>query len=259
MALFHCEHRSTVLDQNICFNVILPEKCTTDIPTVFLLHGLGGDENDWLRFTAIERYAVKRGFAVVMPNGGKSFYCDMKHGGKYATYITRELLEYVRHVFPLSKKREKTFIAGLSMGGYGALKLALAESETFAACGALSGAVDIYARFLKGDRHDCGVAIWGENYLDIIPGSGDDPFALTKKLEEEGKPKPWIFQACGTEDKRYGENQSFRQFIQDRGYVYEYQEKPGGHTWDIWDHYIVKVLDFFLQYMEESAVEVNEI
>ena len=252
MALFCCEFKSVVLGQAAAFNVILPDRVTEDIPVVLLLHGLSGDQNEWLRYSSIERYANARGLAVVLPAANKSWYCDMKYGGKYATYITGELMEYVRRVFPITKKREKTFVAGLSMGGYGALKFALAESEKFAACGALSGALDIYERFLLGDRHEQGVQVWGENYLAELPGSIHDTYELAKRLEAAGKPKPWIFQACGTEDKRYRENQLFRRFIETRGYTYVYEERPGGHTWDIWDHYIPKVLDFFLRYMEEN-------
>ena len=139
------------------------------------------------------------------------------------------------------------------MGGYGALKIALAESDHFAACGALSGAVDIHARFALGNRHEDGVSIWGENYLDVIPGSVDDTYELTRRLEAEGRPKPWIYQACGTEDKRLHENHLFRDFIQSRGYVYEYFEGPGIHDWNFWNTHIVKALDFFQRYMNENT------
>jgi len=161
-------------------------------------------------------------------------------------------MEYTKKIFPLSKKREKNFVAGLSMGGYGALKIALAESDRFAACGAFSGAADIHARFALGDRHEQGVAIWGEDYLNVIPSSCDDTYELARRLEAEGRPKPWIYQSCGTEDKRLHENHLFRDFIQDRGYTYEYYEGPGQHNWDFWDVEIVKALDFFRNCMEKT-------
>lgn len=252
MALFQCTFRSQVLGCNAPFNVIIPEQCKEDIPVVLLLHGHSGNQDEWLRNTPIERYAKQYQVAMVMPNGQKSWFCDMKHGEKYYTYITQELMEYVRTIFPITKKREKTFVAGLSMGGYGALKIALAESDRFAACGALSGAVDIHARFALGNRHEDGVCIWGENYLDVIPGSVDDTYELTRRLESDGKPKPWIYQACGTEDKRLHENHLFRDFIQDRGYVYEYFEGPGKHDWFFWNTHIVKALDFFQRCMDEN-------
>ena len=190
MALFRCEFRSKVLELNAAFNVILPEACTTDAPVVYLLHGLSGDQDEWIRQTSIERYLNDRGMAAVMPAASKSWYCDMKHGLNYYTYITQELPRYVQSVFPISAKREKNFVAGLSMGGYGALKMALRESDKFAACASFSGAADIYERFALGDRHDQGVAIWGEDYLNAIKGSMDDTYELTRRLEAEGKPKP---------------------------------------------------------------------
>ena len=128
MAIFRCEYRSSALEATTCFNVILPEGCTEDIPTVWLLHGLSGNQDDWLRFSSIERYANERRLAIVMPYGGDSFFCDMKYGGRYYTHLADELPAYIRRVFPLSAKREKNFAAGLSMGAYGALKLVLDRS-----------------------------------------------------------------------------------------------------------------------------------
>ena len=253
MARFQCTFRSQVIGTDVSFNVVIPEQCKEDIPVVLLLHGRSGNHDEWLRNTPIERLAKIYGMAMVMPDGHGSWFCDMKYGNKYYTYITQELMEYVRTIFPITKKREKTFVAGLSMGGYGALKIALAESDQFAACGAFSGAVDIHARFALGNRHEDGISIWGENYLDVIPGSMDDTYELTRRLEAQGKPKPWIYQACGTEDKRLQENHLFRDFIQDRGYVYEYFEGPGRHNWDFWEVHIVKALDFFQRYMAENT------
>ena len=255
MAIFRCSFRSKVQSSTVCFNVVIPEGLTQDIPVVLLLHGLSGNQDSWLEGTPLEKIAAEKGFAMVLPDGRKSWYCDMKYGDQFFTYMVDELMDYVRAIFPVSKRREKTFVAGLSMGGYGALKMALARSEQFAACGALSGAVDILSRMQKGDKHDQCVAIWGEDYLNVIPGSPDDTFHLARQLEAAGKPKPWIYQACGTEDKRLGENHSFRDFIRDRGYVYEYYEGPGRHNWDFWNPEIRKTLDFFNRCMESHGAK----
>ena len=254
MAIFRCTFRSKLLGARVPFNLILPEDCGDDVPLVVLLHGLSGNQDDWMVNCPLDKLMGERKMAALLPDGQKSWFCDMKYGSPYATYIAEELIDYVRSVFPVTKAREKTFAAGLSMGGYGALKLTLRWPERFAACGALSGAADIYARFALGDRHDQGVAIWGEDYLSVIPGSQDDTYHLTRKLETENKPKPWIYQACGTEDKRLGENHLFRDFIRDRGFVYEYFEGPGRHNWDFWNQQIVPVLDFFVRCMEENGV-----
>lgn len=98
-------------------------------PVLYLLHGLSDDHTIWHRRTSIERYVSALGLAVVMPNVGKSFYTDMANGGNYFTFITEELPTLVQSYFPVSAKREDNFIAGLSMGGYGAFKVALSCPE----------------------------------------------------------------------------------------------------------------------------------
>jgi len=253
MALFRCSFRSKVMGTQMSFNLILPEGCTENVPLVLLLHGLGGDQDHWLLNCPLGKTLAARGMAALLPDGGTSWFCDMKYGGKYATYIGQELMDYVQAVFPVTKQRERTFAAGLSMGGYGALKLTLTHPDRFAGCGALSGAVDILARFQLGDRHEQGLAIWGEDYCAAIPDSPDDTYALARKLEQAGHPKPWIYQACGTEDERLRENHLFRDFIQDRGYVYEYYEGPGGHNWEFWNAQLPVTLDFFCRCMSENG------
>lgn len=255
MALFRCSFRSGVMGRQMEFNLVLPEGCAGDLPVVLLLHGLSGNQDQWLDNCRVQKLADQYRMAFVMADGAKSWYCDMKYGDPYCTHIRDELMDYVRSVFPVSKQREKTFAAGLSMGAYGALKMVLGAPEKFAACGALSGAVDIRARMSLGDKEGQCRAIWGEDYLDKIPGSPDDTYHLARQLEAAGQPKPWIYQACGTEDKRLGENHLFRDFIRDRGYVYEYFEGPGRHNWEFWNAQIIPALDFFVKCMEANGVQ----
>ena len=150
MALLELNYYSEALQSYTVVNVILPE-CPRKGPgvgmipagtyrTLYLLHGLHGNQNDWLRRTGIERYAEKYDLAVVMPGVNNSWYADTCYGAGYFTFITRELPEVCRGYFKgMSDKREDNFIAGLSMGGYGALKAALTCPETFGHCAALSG------------------------------------------------------------------------------------------------------------------------
>jgi len=258
MALFRCSYRSKVMEGNVSFNVIVPEQCIDDIPTVYLLHGIAGTEDDWIRFSAIERYAVENSIAVVMPAGAKSFYTDMKYGLKYYSFISGELMDYTRKMFRLSDKREKTFLAGLSMGGYGALKFALSLPDKYAACATISGVCDVAARFKGGAGNSiAAVAAWGEDYENTLPGSDDDNLELVRRFETNGKIKPWIFQACGTDDGLYENNISFKKYLEGRGFVTEYGECPGAHTWDVWDYFIPKVLEFFKRYMKENGIEEN--
>ncbi|MFD2881182.1 alpha/beta hydrolase [Paenibacillus rhizoplanae] len=160
MALIECKFYSEVLGLSTSMTVILPQQTTTQIgmsnvskgtlhPTLYLLHGLSDDDSIWLRRTSIERYVAEMGIAVVMPQVHRSFYTDMKAGGQYWTFISEELPALARSFFPLSPKREDNFVAGLSMGGYGAMKLGLRKPENWAAAASLSGALDMAHNYLN--------------------------------------------------------------------------------------------------------------
>ena len=151
MAHLRCDFFSEALSLSTSMTVLLPQRTTTQIgmegrtsdgppPVLYLLHGLSDDDTIWLRRTSIERYAAPLGLAVVMPQVHRSFYADQAYGGRYWTFLTEELPELVGSLFRVSDRREDTFVAGLSMGGYGALKWALRQPERFAAAASLSGA-----------------------------------------------------------------------------------------------------------------------
>ena len=145
MALIKVNFRSKVLLEETALNIILPEGCAEeDIPTVYLLHGMHGDHTLWCRKTNIERYAAERRMAIVMPDGENGFYTDMKYGKKHYSYVSEELVDY--RVFRLSRRRERTFVAGLSMGGYGAFRIALTKPEVYSAAVSLSGCLDILSK-----------------------------------------------------------------------------------------------------------------
>jgi putative tributyrin esterase len=139
---------SEVLGLNSRMIVMLPQPGAgaTGQPrhrVLYLLHGHSDDCTAWQRWTSIERYVEELNLAVIMPDAHLSFYTDMAHGGRYWTFISQELPALAQRIFPLSTDRADTFVAGLSMGGYGAFKLALAYPERFAAAASLSGALDI--------------------------------------------------------------------------------------------------------------------
>ena len=139
MALIHCHFASEVLGLNRSMDVILPhdlpprKAAGRKAPVLWLLHGLSDDHTAWQRRTSIERYASERGLAVVMPSVDRGFYTDMAAGPRWWTHVSEELPRLVAAMFPVSARREETFVAGLSMGGYGAFKLALRQPRRFAA------------------------------------------------------------------------------------------------------------------------------
>jgi putative tributyrin esterase len=253
LALIQCDFFSEVLGISTSMCVILPQNTHSQIgmngsankekyPTLYLLHGLSDDHTIWQRRTSIERYVSDMGIAVVMPNGGRSFYTDMKHGYKYFTFISEELPEIAKQFFPLSDKREDTFAAGLSMGGYGAFKLALSCPDKYAAAASLSGAVDMGSRVKNNEIEDTSELenIFGN--LNSIENSENDLFFLARNISASNGPKPKLYQCCGTEDFLYEDNINFKNFIEKTNLDYTYEEGPGIHEWKYWDDQIQKVL-----------------
>ena len=258
MALVQCNFFSETLKLCTTMNVILPQRTEAQIglqgnvtgaahPTLFLLHGLSDDHSIWLRRTSIERYVAPLGLAVVMPAVHRSFYADMKHGGHYWTFISREVPAVAREFFRLSDRREDTFVAGLSMGGFGAFKLALNCPEQFCAAASLSGAVRtrIADQFdpRNSDRLPEVQDAFGS--VDEMRGTEDDLVHTARQLAASDRPRPKLYQCCGGDDFLLDHNHDFRDFIQPLGFDYTYEEDPGeAHEWGYWDTKIRRVLDW---------------
>lgn len=246
LTTMQCHFRAQTLGYDTDINVLIPGEPKEDIPVLYLLHGMHGDYTSWLNGSAIGKYARMRKIAVVMPSAANSFYCNMKYGQRYYDYVTEELPAFLARMFPcLTTKREKTFIAGLSMGGYGALKLALRNPHRYAAAASLSGCLDLAGRmgYDEVKWQDVAVCNWGENYKDVFPNSENDLLWLIDRFPKD-KEKPRIFFACGTEDYLYEENQSFRRHIEGKGFETHYDEGPGVHDWIFWDHWILPAIDW---------------
>ncbi|PWU67524.1 alpha/beta hydrolase [Gracilibacillus dipsosauri] len=255
MALIQCNFFSEVLSVSTSITVILPQETSNQIgmnnkrnhekiPTLYLLHGFSDDHTIWTRRTSIERYAAEYGLAVVMPQVDHSFYADMVYGKKYWTFISEELPRVVRSFFPLSDRREDNFVAGLSMGGYGAFKWALRKPGMFSAAASLSGVLDIveHTNRVQGEnnpiRHalDC---VFGEK---DIKNTEEDLFYLLEKRLKEDQALPALFQACGTEDFLFDENKRFFDFTNAKGVGITHTFTTGNHEWDYWDSKIQEVL-----------------
>lgn len=251
MALVRCDFFSDVLGLSTSMTVILPQSTTGQIgmagsgrsgptPVLYLLHGLSDDDTIWLRRTSIERYVAPTGLAVVMPQVDRSFYTDEAHGNRYWTFLSEELPDLIDSFFHLSREREDTFVAGLSMGGYGALKWALQRPDRFAAAASLSGAVDVAGMQAQGQwRPELMAQVFGP---DPITGTDNDLFHLVDNLESAAAPR--FFLACGTEDVLIDSNRRFVERILTRGLTLEHRFDPGEHEWGLWDRQIQDVLDW---------------
>ncbi|AET57642.1 alpha/beta hydrolase [Paenibacillus terrae] len=254
MALIQCQFYSEVLGLSTSMHVILPQETRSQIglegkqgtgphPTLYLLHGLSDDDSIWLRRTSIERYVASLGIAVVMPQIHRSFYTNMEQGGAYGTFISEELPALARSFFPLSAKREDNFVAGLSMGGYGAFKLALQHPERFAAAASLSGVMDIHAARIDPTHKAMSSAEWSHIFgPDEIRGTDHDLLELLQRHTTLGTSLPLLYQCCGTEDFLYEGNQTFRKACDTAGIPLTYEEGPGTHEWGYWDAKIQDVL-----------------
>jgi len=256
MALFHVDFSSSALGMCVQMDVILPQRPTGMIgitdnapegkyPTLYLLHGMSDDHTIWQRRTSIERYVADKGIAVVMPCCHLAWYTDMYRGQKYWTYIAEELPAICRQFFPnMSDRREDTWAAGLSMGGYGALKLGLNASDTFSKVVALSGGLDVDA-IVKG--HMLSTDTYWENVFgpaDQVAGSENDLFASAERLKASGKALPDVYMWCGTEDFLYDQNVRMRDHLNKLGYNLTYTETPGDHQWKYWDEHIQKGIEW---------------
>ena len=251
MPLIHCNFYSQVLQLSTSMDVILPLKPyasgsapdPTLHPTLYLLHGYSDDHTIWQRRTSIERYVEDYDLAVVMPEVHHSFYTDMAVGMPFWTFISEEVPYIARSLFPLSAARQDNFVAGLSMGGYGAFKMILSHPERFAAGASLSGLMDIGFMFKrpKDEKHPTSVdTIFGDQGVN----SPNDLFYLARQVAKSKGPKPHLYQWCGTEDGLYRTNVKFRKHAEKLGLDLDYEEGPGDHTWKYWDEKIQTFLAY---------------
>ena len=250
MALLQVEFRSQTLKRIVPFNVILPiEKFKGPYPTLYLLHGLTDNCSAWLSNTRIRMWAEESDLAVVMPSGENSFYLDVlvKDGclGDFGEYIGRELVEITREMFPLSDKREDTFIAGLSMGGFGACRNGLKYCETFSKAAVLSGALHIYeypADWVETEGNTIGeVRNFGN--LEETRDTDRNPRYLIEQIKKDpDRQFPKFYVACGLQDVLIDANRSIAKALEDAGADVTYEEGEGIHDWYFWDTYIQHVL-----------------
>lgn len=240
---------SKALGMDIKVNVILPHM-GADRPdlgkrkTLVLLHGAFGNQDDWLRRTTVELMATCLGLAVILPGGHMSAYMNMEHGGAFYTFVAGELLPQMRRIFPLSDQREDTFIAGLSMGGFGAMLVGLSNPQVFSHIGCLSAGMDL----MRGVLDERLLPKDTEKY----PYLNGRAFAV--QTAQGKNPPQHVYLACGRQDSLYRyalETKAFFESVQSPTLRFTYQEADGGHTWAFWETYIAA----FLQTLSLPAAE----
>ena len=253
MAFLECSLFSESLGMTSSVNVVLPQNTSGQIglkgvaaddggcPVLYLLHGMSDDHSIWIRRTSVERYATQYGLALVMPNAHRSYYTDMACGLKYWTYVSEELPRLMHAFFKISNRREDTFVAGLSMGGYGAFKLAFNCPERFAAAASPSGALSPLGLLSHMPERKAEFRnIFGD--ASSIPGSVNDLYAQSEACVRNGVTLPKLFLTCGTSDFLYEENQKFRRHLESLRVDFTYDEGPGTHEWGYWDQKIREII-----------------
>ncbi len=257
MAFFNIEYYSNALIRTTSFKVLIPNDPrdgapfadTEDMKTLFILHGYTGNAFNWVP----DEVTAKHKFAIVMPTGENSFYLDAEASGqKYQTMVGVELVDYMRRTFHLCRKPEDTFIAGFSMGGYGALHLGLAYPDTFGKIGALSSALLPHGIAHMKPGTGNGTANY-EYYhtwfgdLETVEERDTNCEVQIKNLKAAGKKIPEMYICCGTEDFLIRPNRQLHDFLLAEDVPHEYHEGPGIHDMKFWHEYIAKIADWMFE------------
>lgn len=259
MAQFTGTFFSEKLSRNVPFTAIIPtsteltednQKKKTAKPkrTIYLLHGWNGSNQDWLTNARLIEVARTYDVAFILPAGENSFYLDHPNGNRYGEFIGEELIETTRELFPLSKKRADTWIAGLSMGGYGALRNGFKYSETFSKVAAFSSRVlskedapkeEILEENTINQRLKA--ILQSDTLADLKAENDPYDLILNRKKKQD------LFIACGLEDSLYKENKAFHQYLTKKNVPHKYFETSGEHDWDFWNEYIEKAVQWMTE------------
>ena len=251
------QFRSKLTNATLPYNVILPPdyraSSATRYPVLYLLHGFGGHYSDWVTHANVADYASQYRMIVVMPEGNNGWYTDSAGTAtdKYESYILKELIPDVQKRYRTIEACYGRAVAGLSMGGYGALKFGLKSPETFAFVGSLSGAL--------------GPTVWTEDDLKNLKAIRDWVFKVFGPMGSEARKAndiyeiarglsaarvaalPYIYLDCGTEDFLVSTNQQFAALLREKKIPHEYRELPGDHNWAYWDQQVPEVLQLAAQ------------
>jgi len=257
---------SKLVGKILPYNVLLPVAYdqpaakTKRYPVVYLLHGLTGHYTNWLEKTRLASYPDAYDFIIVTPEGNDGWYTDSATvpSDKYESYILQELIPDVEKRFRAGNKREDRAIAGLSMGGYGAIKLGLKHPDKFAFAASLSGAFSV-ASWTEQELKDPG-AIRDSIMQTFGPANSETRVANdVRKLAREAKPEllPFFFIDCGTEDFLFSDNRQFIDLLLERKIRHEYRQLPGSHSWQFWDSEVQEVLRVAAKTLGQPAATIK--
>lgn len=257
MAYISCTLKSALLRRSVEVQLYFP----SDLPSplgydtkgvLTLLHGYSNNGKDWMQMSAAPRYAADNGLVLIAPSCENSFYHNTPYGDAWKTFVTEEMPLLLGRIFRLPAEREKNFIAGLSMGGYGALYLGLSRPDLYAGCASFSGAVDLGMMLREADKDALQpfIPVLGEA-LTLAPD--DDIYELSRRASLlPAQEQPAVLMTNGLEDiPIYGikaQNDAMHAHMQTLGLArYRRMEWHGVHEWNFWDRSLVYAIDYFLQ------------
>jgi putative tributyrin esterase len=257
------QFRSKLINTTLPYSVALPEDydiaTTTRYPVLYLLHGLTGHYNDWFSRTNVADYAAQYRIIVVTPEGNDSWYIDSVTvpSEKYESYILNELIPDVQQRFRTIEAKYGRAIAGLSMGGYGAVKFGLKSPFTFAFVGSMSGAFGITRVNDQGIEWEAlkkSLKLFGSVGSDTR--KQNDVFELIKQIPANRIPSlPFIYFDCGTEDSGvFPDNRELAALLLEKKIPHEYRELPGDHSWGYWDRQVQEVLKIAIRNLGAQKV-----
>ena len=246
---------SNILQIDTGISVLTPKSIQAkNYQVVYLLHGLGGNHESWLSHTMLPVYAEKYNMIFVMPEVARSFYSDMRHGHPYFTYLAEELPKLIKATFNVSAQKEDTYVVGASMGGYGALKLALTYPEVFGNVLAFSAAALFMRKELQKMTERSEVSEGQAKLTDSLIGDFISAFGqelnyfseevdlvtLAQGFGEQSRPN--LYLSCGLNDSFLDDNRRFAEILGDTGWKLIYREFVGGHDWYHFNEALIKGL-----------------
>ena len=255
MARLLVDYYSDIMRRCCQLEVIIPQvpgkKSGGKHPVLYLLHGTFGDQTIWGRRTSLERYVNDYDIAVITPAGQLSAYANMARGERYLDHIAVEIPAVAKDMFPICGDRENTYIAGLSMGGYGAMKIGLLYPDNYAGIGALSCGNQPYFAQREGPDGEiianrARLAFGKEKLSGAIGDPKHDLFVIAGDNLNKGKKLPSVYMACGTEDRNMTNAVTVRDYflsLEGNPYNFEFHTGPGAHDWEFWDIWIKHYLD----------------
>ena len=246
------QFQSKLVNTTLPYNVILPPgyraSATTRYPVLYLLHGWDGHYTDWLTRTNVADYAAQYRMIIVMPEGNDSWYVDGAAGinDKYESYILKELMPDVDTRYRTIQSRYGRAVAGLSMGGYGAIKLGLKYPATFAFAGSVSGAFGV-TRYTEKEMGGANLKPFMKTFGPVGSETrkANDVFEIVRGLSTARVASlPYFYFDCGTEDaaQHFNPNRELSELFLEKKIPHEYRELPGNHSWQYWDQQIPVVL-----------------